>query len=351
MSSLKNISLLGVPKIQYTSYSAIDYEFNSIKPIYGSSVSFNSRLNYLQTADNSLKLLPSSENNLVTKFNFKYLINDYNLKLLLSIIENAEASRNLQFSDPSNMYKNVIGLVEDYSVNKLNNNISQFNISISSYFKAPIFNWKTSSLLNLANSLEYSSNKSYKKYEFVYFDPQKYDSLYSGEKNKIDNFWFAKEDIEPLNNQKFDTTKWTKTFNHDSKIPFDFQNKYDFYQMDNKNSFVQNIKYKENANALKKFEFKIENISDIQCKSILFFLEKKCGYRRFVYKFPFIFTGYRVFVCNEWNHTFKYYDCNDITATFVEDPSISSNFFKFIDVNYYDLNQVVNPYPMLLTSL
>jgi phage-related protein len=199
-------------------------------------------------------------------------------------------------------------------------------------------------------SLEYSSSRNYSKYDFVYFDPKKY-SEHDGEKNKIDNFWFAKEYISAANNQKFDTTKWTKIFNHDSKLPFNFQNKYDFYQMDYKNSFLQNIKYKENANVLKKFEFKIENISDVQCKSILFFLEKKCGYRRFIYKFPFALSGYKVFVCIDWNHVFKYYDCNDITATFVEDPSLSSNFFKFIDSDYYSDNQVRNPYPKLLTSL
>ena len=272
-------------------------------------------------------------------------------------IENAEGYKNLEFSDPSNMYKNVIGLVEDYSINKLNNNLNEFNISISSYFKTPIFNWKTSSILNLQPlledyemPLEYTSAKSYKKHEFVYFDPKKFND-YEGEKNKIDNFWFAKQDIFPTYDQKFDTTKWTKTFYHDSKLPFSFQNKYDFYQVDNKNSFIQNIKHKENANSLKKFEFKIENISDIQCRSILFFLEKKCGYKRFVYNFPFMLSEYKVFVCIEWNHVFKYYDCNDITATFVEDPSISSNFFKFIDVDYYDLNEMVSPYPKLLNSL
>jgi len=348
MSNLKNVQILSTPKLQVNTDANLDIDL--IKPIYGSSVSFNSRLNYLPAADNSLKLLPSSENSLVSKFNFKYLLSDDVLKTFLYKIENAEGYKNLKFANIDGMYENIIGLVEDYSVNKLNNNINQLNISISSYFKAPIFNWKTSSFLSLSSNLEYSSTKNYQKYEFAYFDPKKY-SQYDGEKNKIDNFWFAKEDIIAANDQKFDTTKWTKVFNHDSKLPFDFQNKYDFYQMDYKNSFLQNIKYKENANVLKKFEFKIENISDVQCRSILFFLEKKCGYRRFVYKFPFMFSAYRVFVCIDWSHTFKYYDCNDIVATFVEDPTVGSNFFKFIDTNYYSINEVTNPYSTLLTSL
>lgn len=323
---------------------------NWIKPIYGSSVSFKSRLNYLETSDNSLKIVPSSENNLIIKFNFKYLLNDLSLFSFLKEIQNAEGYRNLNFLDYSGMYKDVIGLVEDYSINKPNKNINEINISISSYFKAPIFNWKTSSILNLQQTLEYTSRKSYKKYEFVYFDPKKHNSD-EGEKNKIDNFWFAKEDILAANDAKFDTTKWTKIFNHDSKFPFNFQNKYDFYQMDYRNSFVQNVKYKENSNILKKFEFTIENISDLQCKSILFFLEKKCGYRRFIYKFPFAFSGYMTFVCTEWNHVFNYNDSNTITATFIRDPSIASNFFKFIDYDYYTLNKIPSPYPKLLNSL
>jgi phage-related protein len=321
------------------------------KPVYGSSVSFKSRLNYLQTIDNSLKILPASENNLVLQFNFKFLLNNDELGNLLKTIEIAGGYKNLKFNDPSNMYKDIIGLVENYSVNKTTNSINETDIPINIYSKAPIFNWKTSSFLNIENDLEYRSSKNYKKYDFVYFDPKKTNAQYDGEKNKIDNFWFAKEDIAATNDLKFYTQKWTKTFNHDSKLPFNLNNKFDFYQMDYKNSYIQNIKYKDNPNTLKKFDFKIENITDNQCRSILFFLEKKCGYRRFVYKFPFMFSGYKVFICTEWNHVFKYDDCNDITATFIEDPMVNSNHFKFIDSDYYNVNQVTNPYAALLTSL
>jgi hypothetical protein len=64
-----------------------------------------------------------------------------------------------------------------------------------------------------------------------------------------------------------------------------------------------------------------------------------------------MFSGYMAFICTEWNHVFKYHDCHDINATFVEDPTIYSNFFKFIDYDFYALNKIVNPYPQLLTSL
>lgn len=320
-------------------------------PVYGSNVLFKSRLNYLQTIDNSLKILPSSENNLISQFNFKFLLDEQNLGNLLKKIEIAAGYKNLEFNDPSNMYKDIIGLVENYSLNKNNQLLNEANITVNVYSKAPIFNWKTSSFLNIKNNLEYSSFANYKKYDFVYFDPEKYDSSYKGEKNKIDNFWFAKEDIVATEDSKFNVKKWTKIFNHDSKLPFDLNNKLDFYQMDYKNSYIQNIKYKENPNSLKQFQFKIENITDSQCRSILFFFEKKCGYRRFIYKFPFILSDYKTFICTEWNHVFKYYNCNDITATFIEDPNVNSNNFKFIDYDYYDSNSLNQPYPEFLTSL
>ena len=64
-----------------------------------------------------------------------------------------------------------------------------------------------------------------------------------------------------------------------------------------------------------------------------------------------MFSGYRVFVCTQWNHLFKYYNCNDITATFVEDPTVNSTFFKFIESDFYSEGKIINPYPKLLTSL
>jgi len=341
----------------YNRDSSVDSRFSyvadlsSYKPLYGSSVSFKSRLNSLEMYDNSLKVLPASENNLVLKFNLVFLLKDDELGNLLRTIEIAGGYKNLKFTDPSNFYKDVIGLVEDYTIKKQNSNINELNISVASYFKAPIFNWRTSSILDLNSiNLNYSSFANYKKNDFVYYNPKDHSDIYAGEINKIDNFWFAKSDMTATNNYTFNTTNWTKKFNYDFKFPFELKNKLDFYQMDYKNSFIQNIKHKENSNSLKEFEFKAENISDRECRSILFFLEKKCGYRRFIYLFPFMLKKSKIFICTQWNHSLKYYDCNDITATFVEDPNPNINIFKFIDSDYYSEFSMTNPYPTNLTS-
>lgn len=309
-----------VNPFSYNRDSSIDSKYNYVpdlvnfKPIYGSSVSFSSRLNYLQTVDNALKILPASENNLTVKYNLKFLLNNIDTGNLLKTIEIAGGYRYLKFIDPSNLYKDMIGLVEDYSVTKSSQNLNEVNIIVSSYFKAPIFNWRTSSFFNIGSSNNYSGFKNYNKYNFVYFDDNK-------SKNKIDNFWFAKNDIQASNTNSFNSNLWSKSFIFEPKLPFELKNKFDIYTIDYKNSFIQNIKHKENTNTLKEYNIKFENIDDIQCLSILLFFEKKCGYRRFIYNFPFLLKKEKVFICKDWTQTFKYHNCNDITAVFVEDPN------------------------------
>jgi phage-related protein len=304
----------------YNRDSSVDskYEYTAdlvkFKPIYGSSVSFSSRLNYLQTVDNTLKILPVSENNLVAKYNLKFLLNDQDTGDLLKTIEIAGGYKYLKFIDPSNLYKDMMGLVEDYSVSKSSQNLNEVNIIVSSYFKSPMFNWRTSSFFNVNNSNIYSGFKDYDKYDFVYFDDGAAD-------NKIDNFYFAKNKITAVNKDSFNGTLWTKKFIFEPKLPFELKNKFDIYQLDYKNSFIQNIKHKENSNTLKEYTVKFENIDNKQCLSILLYFEKKCGYRRFIYDFPFLLKKAKVFICKDWIHTFKYSDCNDVTATFVEDPN------------------------------
>jgi phage-related protein len=314
----------------YSRDNSIDSKYNYVKdltiykPIYGSSVSFSSRLNFLQTTDNALKILPSSENNLTIKYNLKFLLDDSDSGNLLKTLELGGGYRYLKFLDPSGLYQDFIGLVEDYSINKNTNNLTEINIIISSYFKAPIFKWRTSSILSniTEENTTFSASKKYNKYDFIYIE--------SNVKNKIDNFWFAKQDISA---GLFNSSLWTKNFIFESKLPFSFKNKFDIFQMDYKNSFIQNVKYKENSNSIKEYSFKLENLNTAECRSLLFFLEKKCGYKRFIYDFPVFFKSKKVFICTSWDHTFKYENCNDVNLTFIEDPS--PNILIDTNNNYY----------------
>jgi hypothetical protein len=318
------------------SYTYIN-DLSVYKPIYGSSVSFSSRLNFLETVDNSLKILPASENNITINYSFKFLLNDNDAGNLLKTIEVAGGYKNLKFKDPSDFYKDIIGVIEAYSINKNSggNNLNELNVSLLSYIKAPLLNWRTSSILSNVTSSDtlFDQEKSYKRHQFVYIDPNSIANAKNYTGNKIDNFWFAKNDI--AQNTAFSLQNWTKNFNHDHKLPFELSNQLDFYKMDFKNSFIQTIKHKNNSNALKKISLKFENIDDIECRSIIFFLEKKCGYRRFIYEYPFFLKASKVFICTRWTHVFKYENCHSIEMELIEEPSPNIFIDNIDNLDYY----------------
>jgi phage-related protein len=317
------------------SYNYIN-DLSIYKPIYGSSVSFVSRLNSLETVDNSLKILPSSENNISINFMLRFMLNDEDTGNLLKTIEIAGGYKQIKFTDPSNFYKNIIGIVENYSISKNSggSNLNEVNISLFSYTKAPLFSWRTSSILEdiTTESTTFSSSKSYKRHEFVYIDPSEEADAKNYTGNKIDNFWFAKNDISA--GTSFSLNNWTKNFDHDYKLPFQLENNFDIYKADFKNSFIQTIKHKNNSNSLKKLPLKFDNIDDIECRSILFFLEKKCGYRRFIYDYPIFLKPNKVFICTQWTHVFKYKNCHSINLDLIEEPS-PNIFIDSINGNDY----------------
>jgi phage-related protein len=331
----------------YNRDSSVDKKYSYVndlsiyKPIYGSSVDFISRLNFLETVDNSLKILPSSENNLTANYNFIFLLNDQELGKMLRTIEVAGGYRHLKFTDPSGLYKDIVGLVEDYSISKTTSSLNELKITLSSYIKSPIFTWKTSSFLNVkSNELDLdTNNKTYKKYQFIFYKPSDLSTnkvKVHDSNNQMDYFWFATKDFTMTANSFLQWKDlWTRKFIYETKMPFNLENKFDVYRLEYKNSFIQNIKHKDNSNSLKSHEVRFENLDDFTCKSILFFLEKKCGYRRFMYDFPIFLNQKKVFICVRWTHIFKYKDSNDITATFIEDPN--PNIVINTTDNYHEL--------------
>lgn len=312
-------------------------------PIYGSSVNYVSRLNFMQTIDNSLRAIPASENNLAISYNLKFLLTDNLIGNLLKTIEMAGGVRYLKFPDPSNFYKSFIGYVEKYSINKISSNLSEVNLIINNNSYSPELSWRYSSMYgsphykdpdtndpSIINSARtnnyinhtfpenYTHNTAYEKNSIVYY----FDQVTRGD-FKLDSFWFAKKQVpaRPFYAYVLDEEYWTKNFYFETKYPFILENEIDVYKVDYKNSFVQNVKYKQNSNTLKQFSLKFENISDDECRAILFFLEKKYGYKRFIYEFPIFMKKDKVFICNQWNHTFKYKNCHDITMQLIEDPN------------------------------
>lgn len=312
-------------KFFYSRSSSIDSKYKYVldlsefKPIYGSSVLFKSRLNFSQTYDNSLRASPSSENNITTLFKLIFLLNDDDCGRLLKTIEVAGGYKFLKFIDPSNMYMDIICQVENYNVEKNSKNLNLVKIDCYNYINNPTFFWKTSSYLKLISAnLDFNESISYKKYSFVYKEGLVKETPIWKAKNKMNNFWFAKTDLTP---KEFSESDWSKNFIYENHLPINIGNAFDVAKLEYRNSFIENVNFKENYNSLKTFQLKYENIDDHQCKSMLFFLEKKIGYKRFIYDFPIFFKKDKVFICIEWEHTFKYYNCNDIALNFIEDPN------------------------------
>lgn len=313
-----------------SSYLPID--LTKLKPIYGSSATFSSRVNFLKTVDNGIRVQPNSENNLVVKFNLKFLLNDQDTGSLLKTIEIAGGNRYLKFNDPSNFYESLSGLCQDYKVSKEGKYLNNVEILLINNHSAPIFNWTKSCFLKNINRQTnlFASSKSYKKYDIVYNENPNY---FLG--NKFDNFWFAKNDIQ--SNVEFNLNNFTKNFFYETKYPFDISNSLDLKFIEYKNSFTQYVKHKTNINALKNFPMVFDSISDAQCKSILFFLERKMGYRKFIYEFPLFFKKNKIFICTDWKHTFNYFDSHQISLELNEDATgeeiIYKNGFYFINSN------------------
>lgn len=302
------------------------------KPIYGSSVTFSSKVNMLTSIDNSLKIQPNSENNLVAKFSLRFLLNDLMAGNLLKTIEVAGGTRYLKFPDPSGFYTNFTGLILDYKVTKESKNLSVVEISLMNNYSSPVFNWSKSCFLsniNITNNL-FNSSKSYSKHDIIYNDDITY-----ALGNKSDNFWFAKKDIPQ--NTLFSLNNFTKNFVHETRYPFEFSNALDVKAIEYKNSFTQYVRDKTNINTLKNFPMKFESISDSECKSILFFLERKLGYKKFIYEFPLFFNKNKIFVCVNWRHTFSYFNSHEISLELNEDPTgeevVNKSGYYFINSN------------------
>lgn len=86
-----------------------------------------------------------------------------------------------------------------------------------------------------------------------------------------------------------------------------------------KNSFHRSLNLSRNQNTIKDLRLTFSQRNDFETYSILHFLESHLGYKTFVYEYDDdIIEQKRVFYCNQWSHTFDYFDLNTVTATFTE---------------------------------
>lgn len=286
----------------------IDYS-----PAYGSRVSFSSSLNKYETHNGYYNMIPLSINSLNAEYQLRYDVTETDAQKIVYFVENNKGINKLEFSDPSNIYKNISGVVDKYSINHINKNHYEVAISFTVNESPNLFNW---SGMNFVNSLfqTWGPNINYEKYSIVY----------SGiNKNKLNNYYYChanhSSSLESVDGPTGTSSKWSQNFFFEPDIGLQNDVSLKVDKLEFKNSFVQRIKNRKHA-AQTEFSYKFTSSSDLKTKAILHFLENKAGYRRFYSEPTSVYNLTKIFYSPSWSHSWKFRDSHDVEVSLIEDP-------------------------------
>ncbi len=284
----------------------------SLTPVYGSRVSFSAN-NYRYTTDDFYyNLIPLSENSLEVKFGVRYDTDETNAQKLANFFESKSGYVQSAFTpDDSGIYKTVSGVCDNYAINFVNNQHYEVAAEIL-VEKAPnLFNWSGQTFTNLPFQ-DFATSTAYSKYDVVYTGVND---------NKLNNFYYCTGDHTSslANSPTGASSMWTQTFFFDSDIGIQNSVKIKSDTVDYINSFKQRLKTNDNISTFD-ISYQFSDITDKQLKCMLHFLENKGGYRRFRNQIPSVYNRPKVYYCPQWEHTWKYYNSNDLSVSFIEDP-------------------------------
>jgi len=283
-----------------------------LTPTYGSRVSFEAQNHGYETDDFYFNMIPLSLNSLNAKFDLSYTLNETNAQQLVNFFESKSGSVPMEFNpDNSGIYKKVSGVCPSYSVNFIKNQHVDVRGELVCNTAPTLMNWSGQTFTNATGS-DWVEAETYTKYDIVYT------GLNS---NKLNNFYYCSGDhiSYAWNSPSGADSAWSQAFFFEPDVNQNVSVKLKSDQLEYKNSFVQRFNTNTNIAAFP-IEYKFEDISDIQLKAILHFLENKGGYRRFRHEIPALYNRPKVYYCPRWTHTWKYFDSNDLTVSFIEDP-------------------------------
>tara|TARA_Y100001937_G_scaffold13181_1_gene17246 strand:+ start:842 stop:1792 length:951 start_codon:yes stop_codon:yes gene_type:complete len=283
----------------------------SLTPVYGSKVTFSSDVNSYTTDDFYFNLAPLSLNNLTAQFDVRYDVNETNARKLAAFLENQSGNKQIEFVADTRTYKTVSGFCNNYAVNFINNQHFEVGVSISVDGAPTLVNWSGGNFANVPFQ-GWVPSRSYKKYDVVF----------SGiNQNKLDNFYYCSGDhsSNAANSPTGDSSAWTQKFFFEPDIGTnnDVQIKSDIQEF--KNSFKQRLKTNDNISTFN-MSYNFTNISDHQLKSMIHFLERKGGYRRFEHQIPSVYNRPKVYYSPSWSHTWVAFNSNNLSVELVEDP-------------------------------
>ena len=282
-------------------------------PSYGSKINFKSTYYSYETHNGYYNFIPLSVNSLTAEYQLKFELSELNTQQLINYVENKNGTTLIPFSDASNFYKTIFGVIDNYSINHINKNHYEINLSLQVDEAPNLLNWSGMTFIN--SPLEFwDANKVYEKYDIVY----------SGiSSNKLDNYYYCSGDHTSssisLDGPTGTATKWSQYFFFEPDIAMQNSVALKVDKIEFKNSFVQRMKTRTNI-ATTDFSYKFDRASSKKAKAILHFLENKGGYRRFYSDPPSVYNRLKVFYSPSWSHTWNYSDSHDLEVSLIEDP-------------------------------
>lgn len=297
-------------------------------PVYGSRVTFESRLSSYETSDGYFNTIPLSINNLKAKFDLRFDLNEFESQRLIDFIESKQGIRAFEIDDPTDLYRPLPGFCNEYSVNHINKNHYEVAVSFEVDQVPSLLNWKNSSFVNYEIG-QWIENTDYKKYDIIYYDLNDINptdqviGVNLDGINKLNKFYYASRDFNSslgTDTQPSDVlSPWRQDFFFEPDVGLQNDVSMAIQKNEFKNSFVQRVKTKKNIGALK-LNYKFSNITTQKARAILHFLENKGGYRRFRLDMKSIYNKPKVFYAPSWTHTWKSVNSHDIEVTLIEDP-------------------------------
>ena len=278
-------------------------------PVYGSSVTFESKNLQFDNHDNYFQLIPQGINNLRGKFSLKYHVNEGDAQKLANYYESSEGVNWVDIKTDPSVYQDIYGYCTEYSITHINNQRHEFSVMIESVETPGVINWSGMNYLS-PDFDNWQNSQAYKKYDIVYTGVND---------SKLDNFYYCTEDHTSTtdNSPTGNNSSWTQEFFWEPDLNTSSPVKLDVVRYEG--GFDVFNKIKKNTAKLET-QYSFSSISTKQLKSMLHFLENKAGYRRFKHYLPKVFNRPKVYICPSWQHTWVYDNSHNLSVNFQEDP-------------------------------
>jgi len=303
------------------------------KMTYGSTASFTAALSNLDMGDGYQTNVAKNLNTLNSNFTIAYNgLTDIQAKALIAFFENTpeapkrsvyEGFKGVNINLFTPYKKNAELYFKDINHNSPYNNINNIQISAESLYDSSI-NYKGMLVeLDEIKIRTYSSPIDQLAYnDIFYYNSVSYGDrgyyFYTGENyaNTEDTIFFPTA-IAPENSPTGNNSWFTKDFYFKGDIDFGIDSKIRLKVNDAKNSTIEYDKDGINYNLLE-INVSFNNRSNSEARAILKFLDDKAGFKTFKYTLPQPYNKQIIVYCPEWNHTYKFYDNNDIVIKLKE---------------------------------